>query len=91
MARKLKVYGWTGYRLECPPAPNGNHQTREVVAAASMAAAARAAGERSPRQMDMCESGNDEDIAQAMSKPGVVFWRPLNKRDGSPWTEAKKR
>ena len=83
MARlKLKVWSWQGWRQECPPARNGGKQTSEVVAAKSMAAAARAAGVKRPAQLfNLGRTGNDEQIAAAMAEPGVVFWRPLDGRE----------
>ena len=85
---KLKVYTWQGFRNELP----GHHKTTtEVVAAASQTAAARAAGFDRPRQLfNFCETGNDEDIEQAMSAPGTVFWRPIDQipRDRK-WTKAR--
>jgi hypothetical protein len=75
MSARLKVYGWQGCRQKAP----GSKQTYEIVAAPSKAAAARAAGYVAPRQMfNLCETGNDDDVAQALSEPGVVFWRPLD-------------
>lgn len=65
---KLTVYGWQGWR-----SPAG--QTREIVAAHSMAEAARLSGYKRPSQMfNLCETGNEREIAQAMSSPGTVFW-----------------
>ena len=93
MPRKLKVYGWRGYRGECPPAPNGSHQTREIMAALSMAAVTRAMGYKNAqtgiRQLDLCETGNDNEIETAMNEPGAVFWCPLNQlpKDRA-WTRA---
>jgi hypothetical protein len=87
--RALKVYGWTNWRNECPRAPNGGRQTREICAAPSKAAAERALGERIPQGFGGI-TGNDEEIAQAMSEPGVVFWRPLDHFGrGKPWTRVK--
>lgn len=79
MPRQLKVYGWIGWRNECPPAANGNHQTREVVAARSMAEVGRIVGE-SPRRLDMSETGNQGELTVALSAPGTVFWHPLDER-----------
>jgi hypothetical protein len=80
MARKLKVYGWQGFRIEAGKAArNHRNQTREIAAATSMAACARAAGENSPRKLfGLCETGNDEECELALAEPGVVFWRPLD-------------
>ena len=32
-----------------------------------------------------CETGNAEDVAQAMTAPGTVFVRPINARSGAVW------
>lgn len=74
--RMLKVYGWTGHRNECP---GPHHQTREIVAASSQAEAARLSGHKRPAQMfNLCETGNEAEIAQAMREIRTVFWLPLN-------------
>ena len=90
--RRLKVYGWLGWRNECEPAANGNHQTREIVAATSLKEAARIVGEKGPWALNcVCETGNPEEVTLAMSKPGTVFWQPLQHRSGQPWHEAVPR
>lgn len=84
---KLKVYRWQGNRHECPPARNGSHQTAEILATTSQKKAAEIAGERGPWALfNLGETGNAESIAQAMTKPGVIFWRPLDSR--GEWTPA---
>jgi hypothetical protein len=88
--RKLKVYGWTGWRTECRQSPNGGKQTREVMAAKSKAEVGRKAGLKRGELNEMCDSGNEEDINAAMAEPGVVFWRPLDAR-GEPFTRAKEQ
>lgn len=81
----MKVYSWQGYRIE---AGTHHNDTREIVAAKSKAAAARAAGESDPRRLfNFGETWNKDDIAQALSAPGVVFWRPIDDRNG-PWHSA---
>jgi hypothetical protein len=88
MTRALKVYTWQGFRNELP----GHHRTTiEVVAAANGSAAARAAGFDRTRQLfNFCETGNDEDIKQAMSAPGTVFWRPIDQIPRNrKWTKAR--
>lgn len=75
----MRVYGWTDMRQECPQAPNGNKQTREIVCAKSKAAAARAAGLKRPPE-SMCETGNVIEVRVASLEPGVVFWAPLTAR-----------
>lgn len=77
---KLKVYGWSGMRHE---APGPHHQTREIVAATSKAAAARAAGYKGPWQMfNLCETGNELEVTLATSSPGVVFWCSISRHGG---------
>lgn len=67
MVRKLEVYGWTGFR--------GGKQTRDIVAARSVAEVLRISGiSRSMWNWSGCESKNPKDIEIAMSDPGVVFW-----------------
>lgn len=79
MRNKLKVYGWQGWRNECPAAPNGGRQTREICAAKSGAEVARIMGVSSPaRLFNFCETGNSREIEIALRSPGTVFWRPIN-------------
>lgn len=79
MTRALKVYGWTGNRYEFPPSPNGSTQTREVVAARSLAEVARIAGRFHKPSRGWCfETGNDHEISLAMHRPGIIHWRPLD-------------
>ena len=86
MAEQLKVYGWTGYRNECPAAPNGNRQTREIVATTSWRRAAILGGQTvgGLRRYGSI-TGNPFEIALATSKPETVFWRPLDARDEKEW------
>ena len=86
---KLKVYGWHRYRTEGPTALDAGCTTWEVMAADSQTEVARATGVDWPRQLlDLCETYNDEDIAAALSKPHVVFWRPYD-RHGTPFTRVR--
>lgn len=80
MSRQLRVFGWTGYDSRV----GGAHsQARHIVAATSMAECARLAGERHPRNLfNLCETGNDYEIREAMKEPGVIFTRSIN--DYSP-------
>ncbi len=78
MARKLKVYAWQDYcsneERETLDLRSWITQVRAIVAAPSKAAAARAGGFDRPSQaFNLGETGNSEEIAQAMSEPGVVF------------------
>lgn len=88
MSGALKVYRWTNWRSDLPPAANGNRQSHEVMAAPSVAAVMRATGlSRHILAHSLGETGNDEDIATALSKPGTVFYRGINDRDGE-WRQA---
>lgn len=92
MARELKVYGWIGWRNEAKLAPNGSHQTREIVAAHSVAEVLRIAGiTRSEYGYSGSETGNDEELAVALAEPGVVFWAALDasNRPGTEWRAAR--
>lgn len=92
MPKELKVWGvGRDWRRDCPRAANGTQQTREVVAARSMAEAARLL-KVSPSRLKNFGSptGNPEEIRIAMSKPGTVFWIPSMERIGRgelPWRE----
>jgi hypothetical protein len=86
--RELRVYGTTSFRSACPPAPNGSHQTREIIAAHSKTAAKRLAG-WDVALSEVCETGNEEELATAMAAPGVLFWSPLNARLPRTWTRVE--
>jgi len=97
---KLRVYGWQGYRHDCPPAPNGGHQTREICAARSMVAVARIAGEKGPWALfNLHETANAWECGLAMASPGVILWAPLNahfhsidqRTYAAKWTKAPSR
>lgn len=72
---KLKVYGWQGFRRECPGA---HSQTREIVAARSQTEAARLAGTTVARMFNLSETGNPREVEIAMATPGVIFWTPIS-------------
>jgi hypothetical protein len=78
--RRLKVYGWLGWRPDCPPAPNGNTQVRYIVAATSWrAAVATIPGEPLAHAMQFGSvTANDGEVRQAMSQPGQAFWAPVD-------------
>lgn len=84
--RKLKVYGWTGTKN------SGIHpQSRNIIAATSIAEVLRLTGtKRSFYNWSGSETQNPREVAKAMSKPGVMFWQPLNARDDN-WTEVPPR
>lgn len=78
MSKKaLRVFGWQGWRN----GSRGSCQTREIVAARSMAAAARFEGASSVLSLDMCETGNEGEIVAATEHPGIVMWHPLDQLD----------
>ena len=89
MAKQLKVYGWTGMRNESRGPKNHHGQTREIVAAYSIAEVRRITGmTRAEWEHSGCETGNANEIQTALAKPGVIFWTSLNARGDSPeWTE----
>lgn len=85
--RKLKVYGWQGVRKYHGP---GAPCTREIVAAPSMAAIMRITGDnRRSSLWNCCETGNEDEITEAMSAPGQIFWRPIDDR-GGPWRRGER-
>ncbi len=79
MPSKLKVYGYLTFRQECPVAPNGSKQTREIVAATSKKAVKLLIGDKAPLS-EITETGNAVEIAAAMSRPGTIFWTPVDSR-----------
>jgi hypothetical protein len=84
--RPTEVYGWLGWRLESSSSPNGGHQTRELLAASSVAEVLRRTGiSRSVYELQGDTTGNAEEIALAMSRPGVNFWRPLDDTRPDAW------
>ena len=89
--KPLIVYGWLGYRIDCPPALNGSRQTREIMAARSISEVNRATGlSRNYLSNYAGETGNANEIEVAMSEPGVVFWKPLDYRPEGGWTRAER-
>jgi hypothetical protein len=79
----LKVFGWTGFRAAAGDQP----QTREIVAAKTQAEVLEITGmTRYNFKQSGGETGNPEEVRVANSKPGTVFWRPLDSR--GEWTEA---
>lgn len=85
----LPVFCWDAQR---PEAPGPHHQTRELVAAPSKAAAARAAGVSSPAKLhNLYRTPQPVEQALARSKPGVVFWQPINQSPSDPYFEAPPR
>ena len=64
---KLKVYRWQSHRP-------GVGSTRELMAAPSKAAVARAHKCRLSDLWNFGETGNANDIAKAIAHPGVTFW-----------------
>lgn len=86
MARQLKVYSWIYYRHELPARPNGNKQSREVVAAHSVAEVLRLAGiTRSEYNWNGGPHASPFATKLALSEPGTVFYTSLDDRDDSGW------
>lgn len=73
---KLKVVGWQGFRSEGPK----SKCTREICAVPSVAELCRRTGKRRSAFFNVCETFNEAEIAQAMTAPGVVFWRGIDER-----------
>jgi hypothetical protein len=81
MTRQLKVYGWTGYRIEARQPGNTHGQTREIVAAHSIAEVSRLTGLTRYYLSGYCsDTRNARELEVALAAPGVVFWRPLDGR-----------
>ena len=87
MSRPVRVFGWQGWRQECPAARNGSHATREICAAKSMAEVARRTGKQRAAQLfNLTETRNAVETAIAMNEPGIVFWSPLDQFADRTWT-----
>jgi hypothetical protein len=85
VTRQLKVYAMVGHRAGVNPNARGNQQTREIVAAHSVAEAMRKfKATRSEWNHSGGETGNALEVATAMSAPGVVFFAPLNHHNQYP-------
>lgn len=83
MNKKLKVYGWTGFRRESNPSHNGNPQTREIMAAKSKGEVARILSSKG--KVEITETEDAGEIQLATHMPGIIFWKPLNHLTGSLW------
>jgi len=82
----IKVYGWQGWQPSLPPKRNGTQQSREIMAAKSVAEVLRATGmSRHEFNTYASETGNEAELALALACPGVVFFQPLNSLPGEPW------
>jgi hypothetical protein len=78
--RPLHVFAWQHHRA-------GVGQTREVMAAPSKAAVARALGLRRPTQVfNLCETRNAQEIAVAHAHAGKILSRGIYARADAPWT-----
>ena len=90
MSRSLRVFGYMSQRSESRPAPNGGRQTREIMAAHSVAEVLRTRGlARAEFDRFGSETGNPIEIALAMSQPGVIFWRRLDDYREAEWHAAE--
>ena len=87
--KPLQVWGCTKHgRRGYTPINSWDRQTREIVAARSRAAAARAFGMEDRHLKDYGNvTSNAIECAVALAEPGVVFWRPLDQYK-APWTRS---
>lgn len=86
MPRKLRVYGWSAFHIRDMDKKH-NQMWRCVVAATSQIDVCRITGKASPRDFwQLSETWNEEAVAMATAKPGVVFFR-LNEYTTQPWHE----
>jgi len=82
--KPLKVWRWSGWE-------DNATQTHEIMAASSKAEVARAANVTSPSRLwNLTVTANQDDVAQAMSEPGAVFWHPSSE-DNSRLANQKPR
>lgn len=93
MPRELKVYGWTGMRGEDPRNVSRfgrqGGQTREIVAARSVAEVVRLSGiPRHQLTPMLSETGNAHECQTALAEPGTVFWQNLHAPPGDPFYPA---
>jgi hypothetical protein len=91
--KPIRVFGWVGQRSEARERYEngrmGHGQTREIVAAKTKAEMMKITGmTRTSFNNLVSETGNAEEIEKANSKPGTVFWQPLNALPGAEWHEA---
>ena len=76
--KPLQVWGWSDWQ-------DNSTQTHEIMAARSKAEVARQAGVRSPARLwNLSVTVNADEIRQAMTEPGVIFWFPLSERSRNP-------
>lgn len=83
--------GWTTRPIGAPPHPHGRRgtQVQFVVAATSQKKAAALLGCTLGFLRDYgSETGNEDDLAQALSEPGVVFWREMDDQSRGIWRKA---
>lgn len=70
-----RTFGWQSFRR----VGGRTIQTREIVLAASKAAAARAAGVNAPSKLfNLTETHNLVEVALALARPGTIFWAPMS-------------
>jgi hypothetical protein len=74
--KNLRVYGWTAYSIAGVEKVQFNHSFRCIVAATSKDEVARVANVSRPSRLgNLYVTTNPVEVATAMSKPGVVFYR----------------
>jgi hypothetical protein len=87
VSTKLRVYGTT---LMVKEVVHRNKQARCVVAAASLKEAARLFEVSLYHARGYCsETGNAEELRQALAHPGVVWWHELDEYQDVVWHERK--
>jgi hypothetical protein len=86
----MKVWGLVVFRPKHPLADT-HAQVRAVVAAPSRAEAARLLGVTYGHMRDYgCPTGNEKEIAAAMSRPGIVFISRLQSFELQPEGQIKQ-
>jgi hypothetical protein len=76
---KLKTFGLLLWVNKADPAPNGSRQVRAVVATTSQEKAAKSFRVSLHELANFGgETGNADEIRQAMSDPGTPFWKNEN-------------
>lgn len=90
MTARPRVYGWRGRRPEAWRPKNDGAQTREVMLAASKAAVRKALGAFKVPTREIAETKNEEEVAAALAKPGVVLWQPIG-NGGASFCEVGER
>lgn len=87
----MKVYSWQGFRRG-PGIRPGGVTTREIVCAKSKREARALQGVFRVPLLEIGESAQPEEIAMASARPGVVFWRDIDRRSPhAEWTAVEPK